>query len=96
MKSLIKTTALSLLTATSLFFNFANQAEALTNHQPSIDSLEIKNETIDYSYSEEVTNELGIPEQQEVAYSTYCETRWYNGMWVKCCIDSYGRWACVY
>ena len=98
MKSLIKKTALSLVTATSLSFSLVNQAEALVNHQPSMDALEIKNETIDYSYSEEVTSELKSSDTQEVAYTydTICETRWINGMWVSCCADSYGNWACVY
>ncbi len=52
MKSLIKTTTLSLLTATSLSLSFVNQAQALTNHQPSVNSFEINNETIYYPDSE--------------------------------------------
>lgn len=31
-----------------------------------------------------------------LASSIYCETRWVNGYYVSCCIDSYGNWACVY
>lgn len=96
MKSLIKKTALSLVTTASLSFSFINQAQALVNHQPSIDALEIKNETIDYSYSEEVTSELITNDKQEVAYhSITCGTRWVNGVLFRCCIDSYGNSACV-
>ncbi len=91
MKSLIKKTALSLVTATSLSFSLVNQAEALVNHQPSMDALEIKNETIDYSYSEEVTSELKSTDTQEIAYGVACETRWYNGVLVTACCDSYGN-----
>ena len=96
MKSLIKKTALSLVTATSLSFSLVNQAEAIVNHQPSMDALDIKNETIDYSYSEEVTSELKSTDTQEIAYSTYCEVQWINGFAVSCCADSYGNVACVY
>lgn len=96
MKSLIKKTALTIVTATSLSLNFGSQAQALVNHQPSMDALEINNETIDYSYLEEVTSELKTNNKQEVASnSIYCETRWVNGIPFRCCIDSYGNSVCV-
>ncbi len=97
MKNIIKTTALSLLTATSLSLSFVSQSPALVNNQASVNRLnQINNKTIDYSQSEEVTSELKSTDTQEVAYSTICETRLINGVWVSCCADSYGNWVCVY
>ena len=97
MKSLIKTTVLSLLTATSLSLSFVSQSPALVNNQASVNRLnQINNKTIDYSQSDTLINQLETTETQEVAYTVYCETRWINGVLVECCIDSYGNWACVY
>lgn len=69
MKSLIKTTTLSLLSATSLSFSFGNQAQALINHQPPVNYQKINNETIYYPDSEIQETQVQHFQQSETLIS---------------------------